>query len=232
MEIIGLDACKYGWCGIGYINNKMVYGCYPHLGELIIKHPELNRILIDIPIGLTSENFKRTVDAKARTFLNKRKSSIFSPPSRNALYAENYKQALAINREIEGKGISIQAYNIGEKIKEVDEWLNTKPQRPEVFEAHPELCFKTLNENKDLEFSKHNRLGIEERKQIIFKHQYNLNKVYDQLLKVYKRIELKPDDVLDAMALYLTNKKSINLKYISDQNDKDQTGKQVCIVYG
>jgi predicted RNase H-like nuclease len=232
MEIIGLDACKYGWCGIGYINSKMVYGCFANLNELIQKHPEFDRILIDIPIGLSSENFKRTADSEARTYLKKRKSSIFSPPCRDAIYAENYQQALAINREIEGKGISIQAYNISAKIKEVDEWINSKPKKPDIFEAHPELCFKTLNQYKDLEFSKHDKQGIEERKRIIFKHQKNLKKVYDQLLEHYKRTQLKPDDILDAMALYLINRESMDLKYISDKNDLDQTGKKVCIVYG
>lgn len=232
MKIIGLDACKYGWCGIGYINNELVYGCFADLDELLRKHPDLDRILIDIPIGLTSKNFRRTIDALARTYLEKRKSSIFSPPCREALYVENYKKALAKNKEVEGKGISIQAYNIGPKIKEVDEWYNIKPQKLQVFEAHPELCFKTLNQNKDLEFSKHDKKGIEERKTIVFKQEKNLHKIFNYLMREYKRNQLKPDDILDAMALYLINRTSKNLEVISDQNDLDDTGKKVGIVKG
>ena len=129
MNIIGLDACKYGWCGIGFIDDELIWGCFSSLDELIQKQPNLDRLLVDIPIGLSSKKFKRTVDALARTYLKKRKSSIFSPPCREALYVENYKQALAKNREIEGKGISIQAYNIGEKIKEVDEWIDHQPKQ-------------------------------------------------------------------------------------------------------
>lgn len=232
MNIIGLDACKYGWCGVGLIEDELIWACFSGLDELLQKQPNLNRLLIDIPIGLSSKNFRRTVDALARTYLNKRKSSIFSPPCRGALYAENYKEALAKNREIEGKGISIQAYNIGEKIKEVDEYINHKPKQIEIYEAHPELCFKSLNQNTDLAFSKHDKAGIEERKQIISKHKKDLLKIYNLFMKEYKRNQLKPDDILDAMALFLVNFKSEKLEIICDENQIDETSKKVCIVRG
>lgn len=232
MNTIGLDACKFGWCGIGRINKKRIWGCFRNLDELLIKHPKLERILIDIPIGLSSYNFRRTLDTKARTLLSKRKSSIFSPPCRKALYANNYKEALATNRKIEGKGISIQAYNIGEKIKEVDEWVIQKPKQIQIFEAHPELCFKTLNENNDLLFSKHQKEGIIMRKNIIFKHQEGLKNIYSNLINSYKRNEVKPDDILDAMALHLINSTRQDLKYVIDENNIDETDKKICIVYG
>jgi predicted RNase H-like nuclease len=232
MNVIGLDACKMGWCGIGVIDNKLISDCFEDLHDVITKHPNLERILIDIPIGLSSKNFERTIDSQARQLLNKRKSSIFSPSCREALYANNYKEALAINKEICGKGISIQAYNIGPKIKEVDEWLNNKQIPIEVFEAHPELCLKTLNLNTDLESSKHDKAGIEERKNILFKHENRLNEHFERLMKNFKRKEVKPDDILDAMSLFLVNSKSKTLKYVQDENSVDETGKNVRIVYG
>ena len=232
MNVIGLDACKMGWCGIGVINKKIISDCFEDLHDLTAKHPNLERILIDIPIGLSSKNFERTIDSQARQLLNKRKSSIFSPSCREALYANNYKEALAINKEICGKGISIQAYNIGSKIKEVDEWYNTKPDRLQVYEAHPELCLKTLNQNTDLEFSKHDKAGIEERKKILFKHNNSLNEHFERLMKSFKRKDVKPDDILDAMSLFSINLRSKTLKYVQDENSIDETGKKVCIVYG
>jgi predicted RNase H-like nuclease len=232
MNTIGIDACKYGWCGIGHINKKMVWGCFTDLDDLLECHPNLERILIDIPIGLSSKKFRRTVDTKARKFLKKRKSSLFSPPSREALFANTYKEALAINRKIEGKGISIQAYNIGSKIKEVDEWADQKPKHIEIFEAHPELCFKTLNNEEDLLFSKHDKQGIEIRKQIVFQHQKKLKAVFDDIIKNYKRKEVKPDDILDAMALCIINLQNKSLKYVEDNNDRDERNRKVRIVYG
>ncbi len=232
MNLVGLDACRFGWCTVGVVENNRVYGCFKNLTALLQAHPKLNRILIDIPIGLSSKHFERSLDAKARTYLNKRKSSIFSPPSREALYADNYQQALAINKDIEGKGLSIQSYNIGTKIKEVDEWFNTKPKQLQVYEAHPELCFKSLNQNQDLEFSKHDKAGIKERQNLLFSLDKNLEALYTNLLKNYKRNQVKPDDILDAMALFLVNNTSEQLKLIADENSIDETGKTVCIVYG
>lgn len=232
MNILGLDACKMGWCGIGSINNRLFWGCFSGLEEVVNKYPMINRILIDIPIGLSSKNFKRTVDAKARTLLGHRKSSIFSPPCREAVYAENYKEALALNKKIEGKGISVQAYNISSKIKETDLWVDQKSSNIQIFEAHPELCFKTLNNNTDVEFSKHTKEGIDQRKNIIFSHDEALKSVFENLMSDFKRNQVKRDDILDAMALYLINKNSEELKIISDDNSIDETGKKVGIVCG
>lgn len=232
MNIISLDACKTGWCGIGQIDAQLVWGCFQNLEELVKTHPKLDRILIDIPIGLSSKNFRRTLDKKARTLLNKRKSSIFSPPCREALYADNYREALAINRQICGMGISIQAYNIGNKIRAVDEWYKHKSASIQVYEAHPELCFKSLNDNQDLKFSKHDKAGLKERMNILFKLDKSLKNVYKNLLENYKRSEVKPDDILDAMALFLINLKPEPLKIVEDTNTTDETGKPVRIVYG
>lgn len=232
MNIIGIDACRSGWCGVGVIDHQKIWGCFGSLRELTNFYPNLQRVLIDIPIGLSSKNFSRTVDAKARAYLGQRKSSIFSPPCREAIYAHNYKDALNINKGICGKGISIQAYNISQKIKEIDEWTDTKPEAIKIFEAHPELCFKTLNLNQDLEFSKHVKAGIAERLNILLQTDDSLKVIYEDLLKEYKRSQLKRDDILDAMALYLINLNSPDLKYFEDENNLDASGKAVRIVYG
>lgn len=232
MNVLGIDACKMGWCVVGRMNDALVWGCYESIKEVITAYPDVERTLIDIPIGLSSDRFTRTVDQKARTYLDKRKSSLFSPPCRKAVYASNYKDALELNRKITGKGISVQAYNISAKIKEVDQWLNTEPKDIEVFEAHPELCFKTLNQNQDIQFSKHTKEGIELRKQVLFRYEEELKSVIQNLIKSYKRTQVKLDDILDAMALYLINKNSEKLKIISDENSIDETGKKVGIVFG
>ncbi len=232
MNVFGIDACKMGWCVIGRINNSMVWGCVENIQQIVNAYPTVERILIDIPIGLYSGNFTRTVDQKARTYLEKRKSSLFSPPCRKAVYASNYKEALELNRKMTGKGISVQAYNISSKIKEIDKWLDVKPNHIEVLEAHPELCFKSLNSNIDLDFSKHTKEGIELRQQVLFRHQEELKSVFQNLMKSYKRSQVKADDILDAMALYVINKNSEKLKIISDKNSIDETGKKVGIVFG
>lgn len=232
MNVMGVDACKLGWCGVGVIQNEKVWGCFESLNSLTLALPNLNRILIDIPIGLSSETFTRTIDSKARTYLQYRKSSIFSPPCREVVYVDGYKEALSLNQTICGKGISIQAYYICPKIKETDKWYETKPNSIEAFEAHPELCFKTLNRGKDLKFSKHNKSGIEERLEILLKIDKSIKLVYNDFLKKYKRSQVKRDDILDAMALMMVGVGKTELKYFEDENPIDASGKPVRIVYG
>jgi len=232
VDVLGIDACRKGWCVTGKVGHVLVWGCYNDINDVIAAYPNVDRILIDIPIGLSSKGYMRTVDAKARKQLSKRKSSIFSPPCREAVFTSTYKDALEINKQITGKGISIQAYNISSKIREIDEWFNQKPIGLEVLEAHPELCFKTLNRCEDLQFSKHQNEGIKERQEILFYHNTELKPLYEDILNTYKRSEVKPDDILDAMALLLVNLKSESLDIINDDNNVDETGKHVGIVCG
>ena len=86
--------------------------------ELISLHPDLECIFIDIPIGLSSENFKRNIEEIMRKYLPKRGSTIFTPACRKAVYAENYDEAKANNKKILGKSLSIQSFNISKKIKQ------------------------------------------------------------------------------------------------------------------
>jgi predicted RNase H-like nuclease len=231
LNTLGLDACKKGWCAVGSIDDTLVGDCFDHIKDVILAFTNVDRMLIDIPIGLSSKNFIRTVDSKSRTHLQKRKSSIFSPPCREAVSADNYREALNLNKKITGKGISIQAYNISSKIREIDVWFNSKPKAMEVYEAHPELCFKSLL-GKDLQYSKHENEGISIRKEILFNKQQKLEYLFEDLMKRFKRSEVKPDDILDAMALLLINLKREPLKIIYDENAVDETGKNVGIVYG
>ena len=69
-------------------------------------------------------------------------ASVFVTPVRSALATGDYQRALAINRELTGGGISRQAFNLREKILQVDRWYSERPCP--VVEAHPELCFGAI----------------------------------------------------------------------------------------
>ena len=232
MNSLGIDACRMGWCVIGEINSSLVWGCYKSIKEVEQAFPAVETILIDIPVGLSSLKFERTIDIKARQYLKNRKSSIFSPPCREAVYTNPYQAALKLNRQVIGKGMSIQAYNLSPKIKEIDEWLDSKPEHIRVFEAHPELCFKSLNKTIDLQFSKHDKAGVIERQEVLFAYDVKLLPIYKTLMKSYKRSEVKPDDILDAMSLFATSHVEGRLLYLQDENSIDETGKSVGMVYG
>ena len=65
---------------------------------------------------------------------------MFPAPARQSLAASNYQEALAINRESTGRGLSQQAWAIIPKIREIDELLRSSASLQGVMrECHPEL---------------------------------------------------------------------------------------------
>lgn len=85
-------------------------------------------------------------EGEARGHLKGKAPSIFNVPCRQAVYLKGYKNANEKNREILGKGITLQSFGICSKIKEVDEFLNNNQNwKNKLREGHPEICFSKLN---------------------------------------------------------------------------------------
>lgn len=222
-NILGIDGSKSGWIGVKQ-NTK---GGSP--SEIIFNRKlidflstDIELIIIDMPVGL-DKNIKqggRLVDKEARKKLLKRKSSIFNAPIRDVLKAKNYDEANNISKS-KGLGISKQSWNLVSKINELDQILQIKI-RPQIYESHPELCFQTMN-NGELKFSKKERLGIKERKNILIKNGFD-RKFIDNNLKKNKNFQ--PDDFLDACALSWTAKRIINKKNINlpEDPERDELG--------
>jgi len=159
MIVAGIDGCKKGWIMIKSSNGNYSFGVYTNIFDLAADNEDLDRILIDIPIGLSSKKIKRTVERNLRIELKNRSSTVFNPPCRKAVYEYDYNLARLINIKIEGKSLSIQSLAISNKIRELDILLAAK-HKVEILESHPELCFKYLNEGKTLLSRKSNVLII------------------------------------------------------------------------
>lgn len=144
LRVLGVDACKAGWVGIALADGAVQAFVHAEIGGLVglaMALGPLAAIAIDIPIGLADDR-PRQADLLARTAAGARWASVFATPVRSALATGDYQQALATNRELTGNGISRQAYNLREKILQVDSWY---PERPcPVVEAHPELSFREM----------------------------------------------------------------------------------------
>jgi predicted RNase H-like nuclease len=101
----------------------------------------VHAIGIDIPIGLADSSL-RQADLLARKAAGPRWASVFVTPVRSALLLDDYAEASAQNRRLTGTGISRQAFNLRDKILQVDDWLPSAPCV--VAEVHPELTFAEL----------------------------------------------------------------------------------------
>jgi predicted RNase H-like nuclease len=198
MRVLGVDACRAGWIGTAWS------GCdiraYVHaeisglVGRVAADGP-VHVVGIDIPIGLADKTI-RQADLLARKAAGARWASVFVTPVRGALALEDYRQASALNRRLTGSGISRQAFNLRDKILQVDEWLPRAPCL--VVEVHPELSFGELA-GAPLTDSKSTWAGAVRRRQLLADAGIELS---GQLGLSGRQAGV--DDVLDAAAVAWT----------------------------
>lgn len=152
---LGIDGCRSGWLTVKITEDDIVtLSIYDTIRSVWSDNHDAEMILIDIPIGLPDTgNGTRACDSEARKVLKPyRASSVYPVPCREALYAENYKQASAINKKLTGKGLSKQSWMISPKIREVDTFLHIsqKPgySRDDIVDAFAAALTARLSEGK------------------------------------------------------------------------------------
>ncbi|GAA3594751.1 DUF429 domain-containing protein [Kribbella ginsengisoli] len=163
-RVLGVDACKAGWVGVLRTDGQTTALVAPTIAELVkqAEQPQppapnatqplataagrqppepIAVIAIDMPIGLP-DTAPRQADLLARAAIGRLSSSVFTTPVRAALQAPTHGEAVLVNRELTGQGLSIQAYGLRAKLFEVDEWIRRATTR--VVEVHPEVSFAYL----------------------------------------------------------------------------------------
>ena len=173
-----------------------------------------------MPIGLPDFSLKggRGPEALVRPLLGPRQSSVFSIPSRSAVYAETaafttveasyeaHRRASEAAKTTSDppRGVSIQAFGIFSKIREIDALLLDRLDlRMRVVESHPEVAFMMLNGGQPMRLPKKirgvvNPAGMEERKALLCGHGYDRG-----FLDRRPPIGAKTDDFLDAACMML-----------------------------
>lgn len=188
MTVAGVDGCKAGW--IAVIRNAgtkaQVFGSF---ANLLAAMPDDAVVAVDMPIGLPDFTTKggRGPEALVRPLLGQRQSSVFSIPSRAAVHAETAgftdldtwyaahrrSSEVAMQTSEPPRGVSIQAFGIFAKIREIDALMMAQPElRQRVIESHPEVAFWRLNGGQAMSLPKKikgsvNPAGMEERKSLL-----------------------------------------------------------------
>lgn len=217
--VAGVDGCKAGWIAVVLTpGGDASATVFPTFAVLLEHLPGDAIVAVDMPIGLPDAAIKggRGPEAVVRRFLEKRQSSVFSIPSRAALYAhvepfttlerwyQGHRLASAAARATSDPphGVSIQAYGIFAKIREIDGLMIARPElRSRVIESHPEVAFWRLNGEQAMRLPKKvknivNPPGMAERRALLCK--LGLPSAF---------VEASPsrgaaaDDLLDACAL-------------------------------
>ena len=204
--LAGVDGCRAGWLvALAHpwaraAQEHQVTLC-PRFDDVLTLLPASAVCSVDIPIGLLAERQPggRDCDRCARRLLGRRASSVFTPPTRPLLEATHYAQ-------VRGHGLSIQAFNILPKIREVDRVMTPSLQQ-QVYEAHPELAFRALaghpiQESKKTVAGREARLQVLEHIPSLLFH--GIRAAYEHVLRTCKRTDVAPDDILDAYVLMWT----------------------------
>lgn len=219
--VAGADGCKAGWVAVIVRPGETpaAFVCR-HFAELVDALPSDAILAVDMPIGLPSftHHGGRGPEALVRKLLGARQSSVFSIPSRAALYADTadfttieawyaaHRRASEVARKTSDppRGVSIQAFGIFSKIRELDGLLRSRVElRERVLESHPEVAFRQLNGGQAMRLPKKvkgrvNSAGMEERRALLARH--GLGRAF---LDASPPRGAAEDDFLDACAMVL-----------------------------
>jgi predicted RNase H-like nuclease len=190
-RVLGLDGCPGGWAGALVDGPRVTLRRYDGWGAGLraALAEDVDLVAVDIPIGLPRPGEARACDLAARAYLGSRRSSVFLAPPRELFGHPTHADASAASKALCGKGISVQAWNIYERIAAVDAVVTPETQR-RLLEVHPEIGFRELA-GRDLG-PKRRRAGRDARE--------------EQLIEIWPDAEprlsgAKRDDVLDALVV-------------------------------
>jgi predicted RNase H-like nuclease len=201
--IAGVDGCPGGWIAAFARGDDVHFELVPRFADVLAKHPAV--IAVDMPIGLPERSGLggRAAENAMRPLLGARQSSVFSVPSRRAVYAETYAEACAVALATSDppRKVSKQLFNIAEKIREVDTALRASPALvARVSEVHPELAFWRMNGERALDQPKKMKSrcyapGLALRRSLLIS-----GGLPESIVNRTAPKGAGPDDVLDALA--------------------------------
>jgi predicted RNase H-like nuclease len=159
--VAGMDGCRAGWtvAFAGLNHEDIRVRVLSRFLDVFAALEQPCIVAVDIPIGLPAHIGPqgRGPERAVRPLLGDRQSSVFTVPSRRAVYAQDYREAcrLALETSDPPKKVSKQLFMIAPKIREVDETLRHAPSLTgRVFEVHPEVAFWRLNSERALTLPK------------------------------------------------------------------------------
>lgn len=221
-RIAGVDGCRHGWLAVIHDGDALDARLLSSDEDLVALFASCAVAAIDIPIGL-AERGSRACDVHARTRLEQ-KSSVFPAPLRALIHLREYAEVNRTSRELQGRGVSRQAFGIYPKVAQVDRVLQRHHElRRRVYEIHPEVSFTMWNRGVPMPASKHTRAGIEARRELAQQH-------FGELPPTPRGA--REDDLLDALAaLWTAQRIAAGVAQELGDAHVDVTGLPMRIVY-
>jgi len=142
-RILGVDGARGGWAAAvvdieDTAGDDVTWLRLPTISQALAL--DVDVIAVDMPIGLPRTG-RRECDLLAKKLLGRAHPRVFLAPPRDVLQATSYADAAARHRaHAGGLGLSVQTWNIVDKMREVDAVADD----PRLVEVHPELSFAQL----------------------------------------------------------------------------------------
>ena len=234
--LAGIDGCKGGWvCALRYADSAAVeIRLLTHIEQIAALKPRPAIAAIDMPIGFLDQAVEggRECERQARKKLPGRTSCVFSAPCRAVLpmYPDGHKKASQRNRESgpDGVGLSIQAFHLLPKLKELDDFLDIA-HRDWIIESHPELAFALLNSERPVLEPKRKMPGRNARIKLLRDVPIE---VPNSKPASHNEIEAEWDDILDAIVLTLTSERVLKHKAtVLGKGSRDSRGLRMEICF-
>jgi predicted RNase H-like nuclease len=191
----GADGCRTGWV----VCRRDIDGTLDiRVVKTLAEGCEgLSILAVDMPIGFVDHpRPPRACEVEARKLLPGKASSVFPTPCRPALACTTHAEANTTSKAL-GVGINQQTFHLFPKMREVDELLRTdRKLRRIIYEAHPELAFARMNDDKPVLSKKRQPDGYAERLKLLARHGFKT--------KIDRLSGAARDDILDAIAVCRT----------------------------
>jgi predicted RNase H-like nuclease len=177
VRVAGIDGTKGGWVAVvladdAFAGDHLIRPVETTFAELADAHV----LAIDVPIGFGP----RRADAAARRFLTGASSAVFTTPTRELLEMPFGP----------GLGVSAQAHALGPRILHITKLAQSDPR---LYEVHPEVSFRAMNDERPLGRRKKSAGGVLERVELLRQHGIDLTQLGESA-------SAPVDDVLDAAA--------------------------------
>ena len=223
MIALGLDGYSRGWVAVridGARRELLALGSVSELPTM-----SFDRAGIDMPIGLPGRGL-RDCDVEARMMLRPHASRVFTGARRGLWDHASHAAANRVLKRRGEAGVSIQLWNLGPKIREIDALMTQRLQQ-RIREVHPELVFLRLNSGRPLP-SKKTEEGIAERMKLLKRERFTDLKNWI----ARKPAGAKVDDILDACAVAIAAR-DFTSGHVLPRNgaQKDATGLKMQIWY-
>ena len=153
VQAAGVNGCPGGWVAVSERSGGVAEFAFDESFERLVRDLRdrgASAIAVGTPIGLPEDPELRRCDREARDMLGGQKSSVFPVPSRDLLEAETYDdlQKIVAKKKVSNpnaKSISIQAFSLGQQIKQVDAFVLQNPDcHSWLLEVHNEVSFRSM----------------------------------------------------------------------------------------